>query len=143
MADHLRTVRVLLAVLVIGCERELPPYPVLDGVTRIDVRVRVGSRDTTLAPITDRDSVERIVAFVNARRDRWTQPWYGVPVPRTVAELYNGSAFVGHIGAGANFLETQRLGDFASRSASPEEVATFNALVGVDSKVIVVPHKQR
>lgn len=137
-----RGICVLVAILIAGCDQEVRPYPLLEGVTRIEVRVRLGSLDTTLAPITDRDSVQRIVAFVNARRDHWTTPWYGVPVPTTIADFYRGKEFLGHVGTGTNFLETQRRGEFTSRVASAEEVATFNALLGLPTKVIVVPPKE-
>ena len=136
---RLSTVGVQLALLAAACGGKMRPYPPLEGVTRVDVRVRLAGRDTTIASIVDPDSVRRIAAFVNARRDGWERPWYGVPVAVVVADFYRGKDFMGHVGSGASFLETQREGDFASRPASAEEVATFNALLGVGTKVIAVP----
>jgi len=129
-----------IAVLT-ACSGKVPPYPPLDGITRVEVRARLAGRDTTVASIAERDRIGRIVAFVNARRAGWEQPWAGVPLPIVVADLYRGSEFMGHVGSGASFLETQRQGDFASRSASADEVAEFNALLGIGAKVVAVPPK--
>jgi hypothetical protein len=135
-------IRVSLAALLAACGN-VPPYPPLEGITRVDVRVRLAGRDTSVASITNLDSVARLVEFVNARRSGWRRPWYGIPVPTTVAELYRGSEFMGHVGAGPSFLETQRQDDFASRPATAEELAAFDALLGIGTKIIVVPPKER
>ena len=42
-----------------------------------------------------------------------------------------------------SFLETQREDNFASRSASDDEVREFNALLGIGTKVVAVPPKPR
>lgn len=126
-----------------ACDGKLPPYPRLEGITHVEVQARFAGRGTTLASIVDPDRIGRIVAFVNARRAGWEQPWAGVPVPTVVANFYRGSEFKGHVGSGASFLETQRDGDFASRDASHDEVSEFNALVGVGEKVVAVPTKSR
>ena len=133
-------VTVFLAVLGSACNRAVPAYSALAGITRIDVRARVSGRDTIVASIANPDSIVRVTDFVNARRDGWEVPWSGVPVPVTTAEFYRGSEFLGHVGAGATFFETQRRDDFASRPATSEEVAAFNALLGI-TKVVVVPVK--
>jgi hypothetical protein len=142
MTCRLSTVGASVALLAAACGGKVPSYPPLDGVTRVDVRVRLNGHDTTVASIADPDSIRRIVAFVNARRDGWERPWYGIPVPIVVANFYRGSEFMGHVGSGASFLETQREGDFSSRPASTEEVAAFNSLLGVGTKVIAVPPKR-
>jgi hypothetical protein len=133
---------VSLALLVAACDEKIPPYPPLEGITRVDVRVRLAGRDATVTSIVDPDSVARVMAFVNVRRNGWQRPWYGIPVPVVVAEFYRGKEFMGHVGSGASFMEAQRQGDFASRPASAEEVAVFNALLGVGTKVIAVPPKR-
>ena len=135
-------VGVSLALLVAACDEKIRPYPPLEGITRVDVRVRLAGRDTIVTSIIDPDSLGRIVAFVNVRRGGWERPWSGIPVPVVMAEFYRGKEFMGHVGSGASFLEAQREGDFASRPASAEEVAAFNALLGVGTKVIAVPPKR-
>ena len=134
-------VTLFLAVLGSACNRAVPAYPALVGITRIDVRTRLSGRDTTIESIANPDSIARVIDFVNARREGWEVPWSGVPVPVTIAEFYRGREFLGHVGAGAMFFETQRRDDFASRHATGEEVAAFNALLGIGTKVVVVPVK--
>jgi hypothetical protein len=142
MICEIATVGVCLAGIAAGCARSVPAYPPLDGVTRVEVQVRVSGRDTVVANIVDPDSVRRITTFLNARRAGWERPWYGIPVPIVVANFYRGGEFMGHVGSGSSFLETQREDDFSSRPASAEEVAAFNALLGVGTKVITVPAKR-
>ena len=139
MFGRLWLVTVSVTLSSTACNRTVPTYPTLDGVTRVEVHVRAAGRDSTIESIVDPDAVARITAFVNARRDGWEVPWFGVPVPTTEAYFYRGPQFLGHVGAGATFLETQRLDTFASRPASAEEVAAFNALLGIGTKVIAVP----
>lgn len=139
MQHRSATVTVLFPLLMSACNRAVPAYPALTGITRIEVRARLSGRDTTIASITNPDTIARMTAFVNARREGWDVPWYGVPVPVTTAEFYRGREFLGHVGAGAAFLETQRRGEFASRPATDEEVAAFNALLGIPPKIVVVP----
>jgi hypothetical protein len=126
-----------------ACNGKMPAYPPLDRITRIDVRARLDGHDTVVASIADPERIARIVAFVNARRAGWEQPWGGIPVPSVMAEFYSGSEFEGHVGSGASFLETQREDNFASRSASDDEVREFNALLGIGTKVVAVPPKPR
>lgn len=142
MSRRLSAVVCTLALQVAACDEKIRPYPPLEGITRVDVRVRVAGRDTIVTSIIDPDSLGRVVAFVNVRRDGWKRPWSGIPVPVVLAEFYRGKVFMGHVGSGASFLETQREDDFASRPASAEEVAAFNALLGVGTKVIAVPPKR-
>jgi hypothetical protein len=141
MTRQLFLVGAWLAIWSVACNRTVAPYPRLDAITRVDVQVRIGGRDTTIASIADVDSVARTVEFVNSRRGGWEVPWYGVPVPTTTALFYRGREFQGSVGTGPNFLETQRLGDFASRAASGDEIVAFHALLGVGTKVIAVPPK--
>ena len=63
-------------------------------------------------------------------------PWYGVPVPTIVADFYDGETFKGHLGVGSSFFETQREGDFWSKSAPRSEIQQFLSLVGVSEKQV-------
>jgi hypothetical protein len=120
----------LLLVSLGGCTTEQPPYPELTGITRINVRQRASVHGSAGRSISHPDSLAAIVGFVNARRDGWAAPWYGVPVPVIIADFYRGEAFAGHVGVGSNFFEAQRSGDFASRKASPTEIMEFVKLLG-------------
>jgi hypothetical protein len=97
-------------------------------VTRIDVRTNL---DVPITTITDQSQIASVVAFVNARADKWETPWYGVPVPTVVANFYRDKTFLGHFGVGSNFFEIHRSGDFFSRSASDPERLEFMKLLAV------------
>ncbi|MBX3334106.1 MAG: hypothetical protein KF876_08280 [Nitrospira sp.] len=116
----------LLAFALLSCKTD--SFPPFEHVTRIEVRI---STDGLASTITDESQVESILAFVNARSDQWDTPWYGVPVPTVVANLYAGATFLGHFGVGANFFELHRSGGFFSRSALDGERREFMKLLGV------------
>ena len=82
--------------------------------------------------ITDPVRVAKVVQFVDARNSDWQTPWYGIPVPGVTAEFWRDKEFLGHLGAGPEFFETQRQGAFASRVASKGEVSAFVQLLDVD-----------
>ena len=124
----------LLVFAVSACNTTLPPMPPVGPLTRvvvIDDR-SAGGRDT-LAVISEPARLAALAAYVDARRAEWGRPWYGIPVPQVSAYLYTASGFAGHVGAGPNFLEVQRLGTFASRSASQAELQEFARLLGVST----------
>jgi hypothetical protein len=120
------TIALLLAFALLGCKTH--SFPPFENVTRIEVRTNLNSPIST---ITDKQEVASILAFVNARSEQWGAPWYGVPVPTMVANLYAGTAFLGHFGVGTNFFELQRSGGFFSRSASDAERKEFMKLLAV------------
>jgi hypothetical protein len=103
------------------------PFPPLVGVTELRIRNRAGD---SISVIQDTMRIKQVVAYVNARNAGWTRPIGGIPIPRVVIE-FHGVAFMGHVGFGNGFLETQRMGTFASRRASETELATIRALLGV------------
>jgi len=116
-----------------GCAKEERAFPKLGQVTRIRV---VDNMSRELRPeITDRQKMDQIAEFVDARRSGWTKPWYGIPVPSVCADFYDGSSLKGHFGAGINFFETNR-NDFWSRNATPSEVQQFLDMVGVPREKI-------
>ena len=107
----------------------VPPFPDFGPAARVVVT----SGGDTLAILThpaDSARIAALVAFANARNDHWERPWYGVPVPRVTAYFFGGE-FQGSFGAGRSFFETQRADTFASRAATPAEVAEFARIVGV------------
>jgi hypothetical protein len=61
---------------------------------------------------------------------------YGVPVPRVVLDFYEGENFKGHFGISKGFIETQRVGDFASKSISEGEGQEFLNLVGISDELL-------
>jgi hypothetical protein len=106
-------------------------FPLLGTVTQI---VITGRHNETLRTIEDREQIQTIVTFVDKQRSGWGHPWAGIPVPRISANFYDGDTFKGHFGAGPSFFGTQREGDFASKSVSPEQCQAFLRLIGVDKQ---------
>ena len=102
-------------------------FSALGSVTTISVKGRDPSHPST--KITDGQAITQIVAFVDAHRNGWDVPWFGVPVPMEVAEFYNGTEFKGSFGVGKDFLETQRDGRFFSQSATSGEASSFLKLL--------------
>jgi hypothetical protein len=119
----------LLALALTGCGDNHRNFSSLGEVSMIKIR---GSE------ISDRESIRRIVAFVDANKEGWSVPWYGVPVPTTTVEFYDGKTFKGSFGIGKNFFEMQRDGGFWSKDAKSDEVGRFLDVVG---KLKESPHR--
>jgi len=125
------TIGILLGLGVYGFKVFHPPtrsFAPFAGVTRIKVFDAQGNATV----INDPRRIASICAFVNRYVNHWggAGDMFGVPIPGVKADFSAGPVFLGHFGAGANFFETQRDGDFASHSASVAEVSTFCRLVG-------------
>ncbi|MBX3302441.1 MAG: hypothetical protein KF693_09520 [Nitrospira sp.] len=119
-------ISLFFAFALLGCKTySFSPF---ENVTRIEVRT---NSNAPISTITDKSQVASVLVFVNARSDQWGTPWYGVPVPTVVANLYAGTTFVGHFGVGASFFELHRSGGFFSRSASDAERREFMKLLAV------------
>jgi hypothetical protein len=134
MIRSLRHIVCLSALLpLMGCAQEERAFPQLGQVTRIRV---VDNMSRELRPeITDRQKIDQIADFVDARRSGWTKPWYGIPVPSVCADFYDGSIFKGHFGAGIDFFETNR-NSFWSKGATSSEIHQFLDMVGVPREKI-------
>ena len=103
-------------------------FPTLNDVTKAEIR---SSQNELIKQFSDPKQVQAIVSFINARRTGWGAPWYGVPVPNLVVNLYSQDRFVGHFGCGDSFFETQRDSrGFFSRDAKQDEIREFKSLLG-------------
>ena len=125
------TIGILLGVGIFGYKLSHPPtrsFAPFMGVTRIKVFDAQGNATV----INNPGRIASICAFVNRYPDQWggAEDRFGVPIPSVKADFSAGQIFLGHFGAGTNFFETQRDGDFASHRASVAEVSTFLRLVG-------------
>ncbi len=109
--------------------------PELGRVTRIEVRTNDRENIKT---IVEPNQILRIVAFVDSQRSGWggDGDMFGVPIPRVILDFYEGETFKGHFGVGKGFFETQRVGDFASKSISEEEEQEFLSLVGISDELL-------
>ena len=113
----------------LSCDKTTSFSPI-GKVTRIEV---IGSTSSPLKIIKDKNQISRISAFIDKNATDWGgfADWAGVPVPDIVINLYDGENFKGHFGVGSNFFETQRSGDFTSKSASKSERGEFLRLIGI------------
>jgi hypothetical protein len=125
LASGLTTVGLLLAAgACLGCQ-DTRSFPPLDGITRVEVRTNVDS----LGTIIDSQRIAAIVAFVNARRRDWEQPWAGVPIGTLGVTFFTTREVRGSFRAGPNFFEAQRDGDWFSRDATASEIAQWRLLL--------------
>jgi len=115
---------ILAVAALAGCEngRTFPP---LHDITRLEARTNMDS----LGSIVDARRVAAVVAFVNARRGNWKQPWAGVPVGTLGVTFFAGHEVRGSFRAGSDFFECQRDGDFFSRDATASEISEWRALL--------------
>ena len=116
-----------LALILVGCGHPEPDLPAISKASRIEV---TNNRNERIALIEEPAHVTRILAFIAERRRGWEVPWYGPPVSTVNLVVFQGSSPVLTFGAGRSFFAAQYAGTFASRAASPEELATFRALLG-------------
>lgn len=130
--DGLTRIAIVVPLFLIagGCgNAPLPALHDFRGATHVVV---LGlDRGDTLRVLRDPVAVRALVRFVDARNSHWEIPWAGVPVPQVRAEFYDTTGFRGSFGGGPGFFETQRQDLFASRHATPEDIAEFARLVGV------------
>lgn len=137
---HRFRVRLALTLGVAACQGAAapPPFRSIGQTSRIVVVANHGV--DTLATITDTARIRALVAFVDARRDGWKVPWFGVPIPRVTAGFFrtaDARGAVHYFGAGPGFFEaSSQPGDFASRSASAPEVSEFLRLVGAPANAV-------
>ncbi len=70
-------------------------------------RAEVGTHNGPRMRVDDPGALRRIVEIARAQSGPWKVPWYGVPVGRLNVDIYEGDVFLGHLGVGDEFLETQ------------------------------------
>jgi hypothetical protein len=131
-----RSLLLILPLLTIaGCE---PPrdFPAWNRVTRIEV-VETKRPQGVVKEIDDPRQVARIIAFVNANRTGYREPWFGEPLPPIDVNFYERRRYKGHFGVGPEFFEIHRgTITFLSRPASFEEVRQFMELIGLDQSML-------
>lgn len=125
------TLGILLGIGIFGYKVTHPPtrsFAPFVGVTRIKVFDTQGNATI----INNPSRIASICAFVNRYPDQWggAEDVFGVPTPSVTAYFSAGQVFLGHFGAGPNFFETQRDGDFSSHPASVSKISMFRRLVG-------------
>src|SRR5208282_6583944 len=80
--------------------------------------------------ITDPVRVHDLIAFANARREISRPSLSTMPAPVIDAAFYDGTIFVGTIGAGSNFFFVSCQNWKGVREASAAEIGDFKRLIG-------------
>ncbi|MBX3476134.1 MAG: hypothetical protein KF910_00840 [Brevundimonas sp.] len=128
----------ILGLAISGCVQTEPPKSlpsVVDGVDEIHVVANVGCTAPTLGTgylcnsITDGARIERIVAFVNARPNRWIMPWAGAPIHPIRIEFRKDGRHQETFGISASSFERAT---FFSQHATRAEVDEALDLVGLE-----------
>jgi hypothetical protein len=127
----------LPAVMINACTSPLQDFPPWGKVTRIEILKTTSPHGDVLKEISDPDQVAKIVAFVNANRTGYREPWFGEPIPRIDVAFYDRNLYQGHFGVGPEFFEIHRGSiTFMSRPASEEEVNEIMELINLDSDLL-------
>jgi len=126
----------IFGVTLAACEppRDFPPW---NHVTRIEVVETKSRRGDLVKEIDDPRQVARIIAFVNANRTGYREPWFGEPLPPIDVNFYDRRRYKGHFGVGPEFFEIHRgATTFLSRPASFEEVHEFMDLIDLNQSML-------
>jgi hypothetical protein len=71
--------------------------------------------------ITDTAVIKQTAEFAQARRDGWSVGVGGTRIPEYNLDFYSGEHFLGHLGVGKTFIESQGCDDFVERKLSSSD----------------------
>jgi hypothetical protein len=133
----LRPVSAIIVAALAGCSSPPNDFPPWNRVTRVEIIKTSSPKPDILKEIKDPDQVARIVAFANANRTGYREPWFGEPIPPIDVAFFDRRRYVGHFGVGPSFFEIHRgMITFMSRPASAEEVHEILKLIDVDETAL-------
>jgi hypothetical protein len=98
---------------------------------RIVVRVDSGH---VLRTIANKAVISQVSAFAITKDQGWSAPWSGTPVSRITLDFYSGDRFLGHLGIGPSFLETQGCDEFVSRALTVSDRREVTGILGVEEE---------
>jgi hypothetical protein len=132
----MRLVTIIVSLLATtGCVMTDPPTalpPIASEVNEVRVIAKVGCDQPNSGTgdlcgvIADPARIERVIAFINARPNRWNTPWAGAPIHPVHIQFYRDGEFVESFGIASTSFERQT---FLSRPATRSEVDEALALV--------------
>ena len=102
----------------------------ISGATRVVVQSWSQGTPPPDYVITDAGRVHDLIAFANSRREVSKPSLYTMPAPQITATFYNGTDFVGAIGAGSNFFFVSCPNWKGVREATAAEIGDFKRLIG-------------
>jgi hypothetical protein len=94
-------------------------------------RVVIKADSNPVSRITDPVVISKIVAFALAHEQGWKAPVPDTPIGGLKLEFYSGDQFLGHIGIGRAFLETQGCDYFVSRPLTENDLRLVLGILGV------------
>jgi hypothetical protein len=104
-----------------------------EGADRVVIREE---SKTTVKTITDRSAISQIAAFAEARSTGWGTPLAGTPVANITLDFFADGRFLGHLGIGKTFIESQGCGAFVSRALTNTDRGQIVRLIGVPEAAI-------
>lgn len=136
MLSFRKAANLLSAVFAYARPRRHVTFPSIERAKLVRVRIEgqgeyddVGGSAGVVAEISEPKKIERLLAFVNARRGGYRVPVTGAPIPEVKAEIRDGEELLSVFSSGPNFFERVM---FWSVRATPAEVREFLELIGVD-----------
>jgi len=102
----------------------------ISGATRVVVQSSSQGTPRSDYVITDPVRVRDLIAFANARREVSKPSLSTMPAPQITAAFYNGTDFVGAIGARSNFFFVSCPNWKGVREATAAEIGDFKRLIG-------------
>lgn len=128
-----RWISVVLAVTwtaaLLGCSRCKDMEYFHTWETADHVLVKENSK-TLLRTITDKAVILGLAKFAEAHQTGWSIPAAGTPIAPITLEFFSGTKFLGHLGIGHNFLESQGCDDFVSRNLSRADLSAVIRKLG-------------
>jgi hypothetical protein len=120
----------IVFLLVAGCSEKCASVN-FKGWENADRVVVTKASKTTLKALSDRSTISRIAAFAQSRSSEWATPLAGTPVAPITVEFYSGGQFLGHLGVGESFIESQGCGAFVSRKLGSADRSEIVGLLGI------------
>ena len=102
----------------------------ITGATRVVVQPSSPGTPRSDYVITDTVRVRALIAFANARREVSKPSLSTMPAPQVTAAFYNGTDFMGAIGAGSDFFFVSCSNWKGVREATVAEIRDFERLIG-------------
>jgi hypothetical protein len=95
------------------------------------------NRNDPIKEIKDKESVEKLISFINSLPPKWEVPWYGPPVGKIYFNLHSEGKLTGNFYVGPNFFGRDAsyghdAYNFFSQSATKAQIDQLGKIVGLD-----------
>ena len=129
----LSTLAIIVFSLMTGCAsiQTLPEQGHADEIRVVDRHMK-----EVLGAIHDQAKIDKVIAFINSKRDGWDVPLSGPPVGQVYINFYKTQKYIGNFYIGPYFFGRDH-GNFWSKPASKEEIKQFGDLLGIELSSII------